>query len=153
MKDKSSVTVVEAWLRERAFRALFVLFLFAALFSLWPEYYENARLWFIAVFFFIVAVVSYGTLRLLCRRWPDFLQFPWKAPLLKAGLFFIVFWPLCFVLLGLLFGWLGWLDEQSWAKPPPATQVGMHAWFVGMWYGFWWAPLPALLGSWFLCRG
>jgi len=152
MRNRFSLTTLETWLREKAFRILFVLFLSAALFLLYPGIYENAYPGAVAILLFGAAIVSFGTLRLLCRRWPDFLQFSNDVPFLKAGLFFVIFLPVCFIVLALLFGWLGWLDEQSWARPPHPTQVGMHAWFVGMWYGFWWTPLGALLLSWILCR-
>lgn len=152
MRKRLSLATVESWLREKAFRILFVLFLSAALFLLYPSIFEHASRGFVAILLFSAIMVSYGTLRLFCRYWPNFLQFPDNAPFLKAGLLFIIFLPVCFFVLALLFGWFGWLDEQSWATPPNPTQVGMHAWFVGMWYGFWWTPISALLLSWVLCR-
>ncbi len=150
MNNVFSVTVVESWLREKSFRVLFVLFLSIALFLLRPDYFEHAHIGSVALTLFIATTLSYGFLRLSSRRWPNFLRFSRKAPLLKAFLLFIAFLPVCFALLFPLFLWVGWLDEHS--RPLHPTQAGIQTMFVGLWYGTCWTPISALLSSWFLCR-
>lgn len=150
MKSRFSVTTIGEWLREKIFRSLFVVFLATALFLLAPDYYEHAQIWFVALVFFITTITSYTTLHLICRYWPDFMRLSLDASLLKATLLFMAFLPVWFILLASMFGWLGWQIENS--QPLHPTQAGIYSWFIALWYGACWAPLSALLSSWFLCR-